>query len=238
MGVLVLLIATCNLELRGQENQTGTVGAGSSLDLKADIVSRYYWRGLLYCASPNVQPSLTYTNNGFSVGTWASMGLSERYSEVDLYLSYTKGAFTFMLYDYFCEDENDLTSTDYFNWKNSLTGHQLEATIIFGDTEKFPFTVTAATFFYGADKDDDGDNCYSTYFEVMYPFQICNHDVNVFIGGTPASGLYHNGANVVNMGFSASHTIDITPSFKIPITGTFAVNPAAEDVFFILGITI
>ncbi|MBN1991050.1 MAG: hypothetical protein JW783_16740 [Bacteroidales bacterium] len=219
------------------EQEVVTNESSSSLDLNVDIVSRYLWRGLLYSPSPNIQPTLTFSAGGFAIGAWGSYSLSEQYAEVDLFVSYTTSPITLMVYDYYAEDETDLSAVDYFKWKKGTTGHQLEGTIMFGGTDKIPFTLTAATFFYGNDKNVDGDNNYSTYFEIAYPVKIAGQEVNLFLGGTPAEGLYHTEAGIVNVGFSTSKSLKITDSFELPVKGTFAVNPAAKDVFFVIGLT-
>lgn len=219
------------------EQEVATSESKYSLDFSVDIVSRYLWRGLLYSPSPNIQPTLTFSAGGFSIGAWGSYSLSEQYAEVDLFVSYNTGPLTLMVFDYYAEDETDLTAVDYFKWKNETTGHQLEGTIMFGGTDKIPFTLTAATFFYGNDKNADGDNNYSTYFEIAYPVKVVDQEVNLFLGGTPAKGLYHTEAGIVNVGFSTSKNLKITDSFELPVKGTFAVNPAAKDVFFVIGLT-
>ncbi len=210
----------------------------NNLSLKADIVSRYVWRGLLYSSSPNIQPTIDYTRGNLSVGAWGSYAIGMPYAEVDLYLSYSTSNFSFTLNNYFVEDETNLQLNNYFNWNKKNTPHSLEGSISFNGTEKFPVSLTAATFFYGNDWDESGDNNYSTYFEVGYSRQIGNMELKLFAGGTPAKGLYAQKAALVNIGLGLSHELVINDSFKIPVFATFVINPSAQDIFLVFGITL
>ena len=42
-----------------------------SLEVSADIVSSYVWRGTQF-AGASVQPGVTFTKGGFSAGAWGS----------------------------------------------------------------------------------------------------------------------------------------------------------------------
>jgi len=57
----------------------------------ADIVSSYVWRGVPQEATkgtPNIQPYVSYTIGGLTVGSWASSSLLGNVKEVDLYATY------------------------------------------------------------------------------------------------------------------------------------------------------
>ncbi len=225
----------------GQEAENTTK---SELSVSVDAVSRYVWRGLLYDSSPNLQPTLSYTYGGFSIGSWASYGVSNHYAEIDFFASYTKGAFSFSVYDYFNEDEDDLRVNNYFNYKNKTTGHLLEGSVIYTAGEAFPITLTAAMFFYGSDKKENGDQAYSSYFEVGYPFKVANQSLDFFIGGSPSNGFYqkysnieNSDPNIFNLGVSSTKEIKISDSFTLPLKATLSLNPAAEDIFFVVAMT-
>nr|HPI45593.1 hypothetical protein [Tenuifilaceae bacterium] len=61
---------------------------------------------------------------------------------------------------------------------------------------------------------------------------------DLFVGCTLNEGFYHHEPNVVNVGFKTTKEIEITEKFKLPVSATFVVNPAKEDVFFVVGITL
>jgi len=236
MKKLIILFASILLALPsfGQEKEDSTAG---DLSVSVDVVSRYVWRGLLYNASPNIQPTLSYTYGGFSIGSWASYGLSSQYAEVDFFASYTKGGLTFLVYDYFTVDEINPQLNDFSNYNDTITGHALEGSIFYAGGEAFPIKLTAAMFFYGADKKINGDQAYSTYFELGYPFRVAGQPLDVFIGGTPQEGLYHSEAGIVNVGLSTSKELEISDRFKLPIKASLSVNPAADNIFFVIGMT-
>lgn len=210
-----------------------------SLTLNADIVSRYVWRGLLYSPNPNIQPTVTYSIGGFSAGFWGSYAIASNWAEVDIFLSYTIGAFSITLNDYYVEDEADLSINNYFHWKNETTPHSLEGSLAFGGTESFPLSISASTFFYGLDDNDsDGTKDMSTYIELGYPTKIGGTDVSFFLGGTPKKGLYGHKAGVVNAGFGISKEIKLTDHFSLPTSSSIVVNPLAKDIFFVFSITL
>ena len=209
----------------------------SSLDVGVDMVNRYVWRGLSLSATPNIQPNITFTNanESFSIGAWGSYSNSTNFGEIDLFASYSFSYFTLSVWDYFVMDETAIEN-GYFKYKNDTTGHAYEASLVLGDFS-IPLQITSSVFFYGADKDDNGDNYYSLYFELSYEFNIADHDLNVFIGGTPMEGMYATGPGIINVGCSLSKEINITDNFNIPFMGSLIFNPRDENVFFVIGIT-
>jgi hypothetical protein len=237
----ITLLLAISLSINGFSQQTEVVEqeeSKHSLTLNADIVSRYVWRGLLYSPNPNIQPTVTYSIGGFSAGFWGSYAIASNLAEVDIFLSYTIGAFSVTLNDYYVEDETDLSLNNYFLWKNETTPHALEGSLAFGGTESFPLSISASTFFYGLDKDSVGTNYMSTYFELAYPTKIGGTDVNFFLGGTPKKGLYAQKAGIVNVGMGISKEIKLTDHFSLPISSSIVVNPLAKDVFLVFGITL
>jgi len=237
LSLTTTLLLTSSIAVAQEEKQSSAV----SVDYSVDLVSRYLWRGLLYSANPNIQPTISLTAGNFSVGSWASYGMSQEYSEIDLFATYSIGNFSFTVSDYYNEYESNLDSADYFHWDRKTTGHALEGTLAWAGTESFPLSITGAVFFYGNDRDTSTINkkqYYSTYLELGYPVNVGEYKLNLFIGGTFNEGLYSTEPNVVNVGFKTTKEIEITDKFKLPVSATFAVNPAKDDVFFVVGITL
>jgi hypothetical protein len=211
-----------------------------SFSFNADLVSRYIWRGLPLDLSANIQPYASLSYKDLSFGAWGSYSLANPYAEMDLYLSYSLGMFSFTLNDYFNEDETNLAANDYLNWSNTdttSTPHALEGCLTFNGTESFPLSFTAATYFYGNDKDTTNKNYYSTYLELGYSFYINDTELKLFMGGTPAKGYYASKTAIVNVGLTGKHEIKITESFSIPASLSLIVNPNAKDVFLVFGMT-
>lgn len=238
----------------------------SKVLLGADLVSRYIWRGMQFGGnSPSIQPYFTYQIGGFEAGVWGAFSISgsNHSEEVDLHVSqsFAKKMFTVTLTDYFFPD--DFADYDYFDYCNHTTGHILEGTLAYNGTKKFPLTVLVATNFFGADAariEDDPSSPefnqktgiqYSTYFEFGYPFQFKNVDINTFIGfnaTTPRkanestgyigeTGFYGTGFGVVNLGFTASKSVQITTKYAMPLTVSLITNPQAGKIFFVFGIS-
>lgn len=211
-----------------------------SFDISADLVSRFIWRGLPLSLNSNVQPQVSVSHSNFSLGAWGSYSFSSGYSETDLFLTYDLGAFTFGVCDYYNEDENDLTVNDYGNFRNSdslNTPHLLEGSLTFNGTENFPLSLTLSTFFYGADKDENNKNYFSAYIEAAYTLSMNDNELKFFLGGTPGKGFYSNKAAIVNAGITATHNLKVSDSFSLPVYTSFIVNPDANDVFLVLGLT-
>lgn len=249
ISTLAFFVLTCIVsspvvygqDVPGQEPQEKPSDFSANFTL--DVVSRYYFRGLLFSPTPNLQADVSVAWKGLCLGSWSSLGIGERYAEIDWYLSYTLGPVTLVLNDYFAENEDNILNrnvlpvTKYFDWNKDSTFHQLELNLIVDGPENFPLRFFASTFVFGADKKEDGKGqCFSTYLELLYPFRLLNHDFQVWVGGTPFKGFYYTSAHFTNIGFSVTHDLNITPTFKIPLTGTFAINPSVQDVFFIVGI--
>ncbi len=230
---IVIVVMMASLSLMSQEKNKTDVSAG------VDFYNRYVWRGLLFTDAPSIQPYITASKGGFSATLWGSYATSKNYAEVDLFLSYTKGNFTIGLSDYYTEDETDLTMNDYTVFDQGKTPHLIETYISYQlPMDKFPLTITGSTFVHGADLNTNGDQNFSSYFELMYPFSAAAYDLSLTLGGTVDQGYYGDRAGIVNLSLGASRSIKITESFSIPLSTSFIVNPLAKDLFFVVGISL
>jgi hypothetical protein len=199
----------------------------------ADIVSSYIWRGIPQEAhgTPNIQPYVSFTTGGLTLGSWASGSFSGNVKEVDLYATYAiSSAFAITLTDY---NYNFGSQPDYFNY-SSTTGHVFEGTIAYTGPA---LSASVNTMFAGADKLANGNNAFSTYIELGY--QI-NPVAKVFLGGVVGeSGTYATtGLGITNVGLKVSKSIVITDKFSLPVYGILGANPYAKNAFFVAGITL
>ncbi len=230
---LVIVVMMASLSLMSQEKKKTDVSAG------VDFYNRYVWRGLLFTDAPSIQPYITASKGGFSATLWGSYATSKNYAEIDLFLSYTTGNLTIGLSDYYTEDETDLTMNDYTVFDQGITPHLIETYISYQlPLDNFPLTITGSTFVHGADLDDNGDQNFSSYFELMYPFSAGDYDLSLTMGGTVDQGYYGDKAGIVNLSLGASRSIKVTDSFSIPLNTSFIVNPLAKDLFFVVGISL
>ena len=223
--------------------------SNSSINVGADLMSRYIFRGVDYGHSPSIQPTFAFKNGNFEIGYWGAIALNSSYQETDLYLKYSIGSFSIMVTDYYIPTLNDNPAAPdirYFTFDDKKTAHTLEGTLSYQFGEAFPLKIAANVFFYGNDKrwgyDDDKDSkedtYYSSYFELGYPIKVGGNNVDAFIGFTPAAGAFGNTMGVVNMGFTGYKSVKISDSFELPVKSSIIFNPQAENVFFIFGITL
>jgi hypothetical protein len=205
----------------------------------ADIVSSYVWRGVPQEATkgtPNIQPYVSFTTGGLTIGSWASSSLLGNVKEVDLYATY---AFSSQL---------AVTLTDY-NWGfaspkgyfdySATTDHIYEATVAYTGTEKFPISASINTMFAGADKkpSDATKAALSTYIELGYQVSPV---AKVFVGGVlgESNAYATTGAGLTNVGIKVSKSIAITDKFSLPVYGVLGANPYTGGAFFVAGVTL
>lgn len=250
------------------ENPAGLTKKGKTfINLGADIMSRYVWRGLEYGGNtPSIQPSLTLSNGGFEVGAWGafSTGGQNLSQEVDLYVSqsFLNEMFTVTVTDYYFPTE--WGNYNYFQYRKNETGHVFEGNLTYNGTKKFPITIMVATNFYGADAARIDNNPqspdfnkktgiqHSTYVEFGYSFKVKEISLNSFMGfncttpgkANPSTGFvgeqgyYGNSFGVVNLGITAHKNIPITQKYSLPLSTSLITNPQAGKIYFVFGISL
>ncbi|HPR33261.1 MAG TPA: hypothetical protein PLK12_14270 [Prolixibacteraceae bacterium] len=206
--------------------------ARGQFDTGMDLYSSYVWRGSRFGTGPAVQPWLSYTAGGFSVGGWGSVNiggwdgtyetsddgtlsyLSPEAYEMDVYLSYS---FDFGL---------GITVTDYYfggPWFDFGGNHYFEPTLSF---ETGNLSLLGA-YMFGPETGD-------MYVEAGYAFG----DVNLFVGAGNGQYTSDGGFMVCNVGLGLSKEIKITESFSIPVSGSLILNPSTQDFFVVVGISL
>ena len=213
------------------------------LSLGADIVSRYIWRGIESGGnSPSIQPNISFSTGGFSVGFWGAFPTAnpDALNEIDFYTGYA--------IDFGSSSNLYLGITDYmypnsgvkignFNNYDDPDGpgaHYVEANAIYTGPESFPLIFSFNMFVYNVANNP-------MYFEVKYSTTVADVPLDLFIGGTPGDeAMYYGVSNfsIINTGFKVTKEIKITDSFSLPVFGSVILNPASEDLFYVLGITL
>jgi hypothetical protein len=231
-------------------SQSTQDSSGGKFNITADLVSRFVWRGQnVGGSSPHLQPTLSYTNNGFEVGAWGSYGISNQYAEVDLYAKYSIYGFSAILTNYYVPTLSDGTPASanpkFYNFEGKTTANVLEFAFQYKGPESFPISIIAGTYLYGndhsygydAELDADSTNYYSTYAELGYTFKVKEQNIDLFIGITPKEGFYGNGFGVVNLGLKGYRNIKITDNYSLPVYASLITNPQAETIYALFGIT-
>lgn len=227
----------------GQED-TLSNSAKASLDLGADFVSSYVWRGLEIDPSPNIQGWTELYKGKFTLGIWGSANFSGTYGEVDFYATYTHNRFS-------------LTLTDYFGSKENLfrhgapTVHVGELTLAYSVSEYIPLNFSVNTEIYGNDKvaeyyEETADstatysNNYSTYLELQYPVSISKIDLNFMLGGVVNESYFYDTTSpgIVNIGLEASKTIEINNKFNLPISFALFFNPEIDGLYSVFKLSL
>lgn len=212
------------------------------ISLGADFVSRYIWRGFdLGANAPSIQPDVNLSVGGLTVGFWGAYSFSNftALDEVDFYINYSfdvaeSGIFSLGFTDYM--NPNSGVKLGNFNNYDHINGpgaHYIELNAAYSGPESFPISLSFNYFFHNV-----FDN--PIYIEAGYSTGVGDVGLDLFVGATPGDkGLYYGieKFGIVNLGFTASKEIKITDSFSLPVSGSVIFNPAAETMFYVLGIS-
>ncbi len=233
---LVACCSMCSAEVSAQSETESKLKA----NLSGDLVSTYVWRGIKQADGASIQPAVSASLDGFTLGSWGSVDVtSNDHKEIDFYASYSSHNFTLTATDYWWDGEG---AYEYFSTPTSPNvGHSFEAALAYTFPQSFPLAVSWNTFLLGkANEKANGDNSYSTYIELNYPFSIKGIGFKIGTGFTPwASSVYGTDKfDFTSVHLGASKDIKITDSFSIPIFANIIVNPAYEDINFVFGLTL
>jgi hypothetical protein len=224
---------------------SGVMGASAqskgTFAVGADLVSSYVWRGVvqdgtLPKGTPNIQPSLTYTNGALTLGAWGSGAFTGGIKEVDLYATYAfSSLFSVTVTDY---NWGFTTGKSYFEYGKDSTDHVIEASLNYAGVSSFPLSVSVNTMIYGADvkKTDLTKKAYSTYIELGYPL---SDNAKLFAGAVLGDSKAYgtSGLGVTNLGIKVSKSLAFSDKFNLPVYGVFGLNPYAKDAFLVAGVT-
>lgn len=231
--VFIFLFINSFIHLQAEEDK------GPSVSVSGDFVSSYIWRGI-YMSNASIQPSLEFHAGNFTIGAWGSVSFNGKDREIDLTASYSSGNFMISVNDLWWNPQN--SEIKYFNYKSHETEHTFEGTLAYTlPCRRFPLTLSWSTIFAGMDKKTNGKQAYASYVELTYPFHTKNIELEAVCGFTPykAEMQYEtSGFAFTNLALRASREIKITPSFSLPLFTELAVNPAGEDIHFVLGFTL
>jgi hypothetical protein len=207
-----------------------------NISLGTDIASSYLWRGLPQGTMPALQPWSELTYKGFSLGAWGSYELGGTFKEIDIYAKYTLNSFSLQFVDLYFPDFAGL-NPDYFNYKNSETGHAAELALSFNGTSKIPFTVYGGMIVYGTAIDPKVSDAVklnkSAYFEVNYLGSVKDVNYTIFAGLTPTESVLYGTSqfSFINVGLSLKKAIKITDQFSLPLKLTLAANPESNKFY-------
>ena len=143
IGMAMASLAVLPCALQAQDKVEAEVGA--------DLVSGYIWRGQ-DLGGVSIQPALSVSYKGFSLGAWGSVGIeTDQTKEFDLTLGYATGGFSVSITDYWFSN-----GAGYFHYGAHNTAHVFEAQVGYD----FGFlALNWYTNFAGADGVTDDGPC-------------------------------------------------------------------------------
>lgn len=213
-----------------QEN-TQNLTPAVEFNYGVDIVSRYIWRGLEFGQAPNIQPGMSATWKGFTLGAWASYKLNgEGMQETDFYVSKTIGPVTIAVWDYW--NFYDTAAMDFSDYDEGTTAHLLEAQVLISGGETLPFNVLGSYFFYGSDATK------SLYFELQYVNTFGKNDFMAFAGFSPKGKYYVSKEGMVAIGVQLKRNIEITDRWQLPMSMSLIYNPDVKSMYLVAGFSL
>ncbi|MDR1344923.1 MAG: hypothetical protein LBJ39_06175 [Tannerellaceae bacterium] len=223
--IVALVLTSCTAMAQNEAQVT----------VEADLVSSYVWRGV-YQTGISVQPGLTLSYNGLSLGAWGSTDFSTAAKEFDLSLGFESGGFGISVTDYWWAGEGN----PYGHYTDA---HFLEGSVTYSFGEALPLSLSWSTMLgLDGDRDEDGKQCYSTYIDAGYGFNINNVSFTAGIGLTPWTGLYHKagsgGFDIASISLRAAKELKVTESFTLPVFVEAIVAPNQDNVFLLFGISL
>ena len=224
--VLAVAFSMASSTLANAQEEDGKV----NFSVQGDLVSSYIWRGF-YQTGASFQPTLSLGVGNFSLTAWGSTDFQGANStsaaaakEIDLTAAYTFGS------------AGPTLSVASLWWAGQGAGLP---------SEKFPLSITWNFMFAGQDKDENGNQNYSSYVELNFPFTVKGVDLNATCGVLPYDagvttygGDVNSGFAVTNVALKAMKDIKITNSFSLPIFIQAIWNPRMEDAHLVLGISL
>lgn len=240
--LFIFILFTCISRLSAQD---------LSLNVNADLVSRYIWRGLNVNDQPNIQPSIALEYYGFQLGLWGSYGIAfqnssdEEYSasqEIDTWLGYsfelTKGInINAVATDYYYPGSGlKIGNFNNYNDENGPGTHTVEAGLIISGSDSFPLALSGYINVYN----DKGNNI---YLQADYSTIVAGTAVVFFIGAAAGSkdnpDYYNtNKFNVINIGLKATKQIKISEDFSLPVYCSYILNPREEISYLVFGLSL
>ena len=204
----------------------------SNFHLGLDLQTKYIWRGMEMItedSAPVVFPQLNFQTGGLYAYAMGGYSINGKYSEVDLGVSYTHKWLTVGINDYYYPTTT--TAEDqYFNLKNDETGHWLEAAVTIAP-ENIPAYLTVSNFFYGADKNLEGDQAYSTYAELGGHYDFLNdHSLSLAVGAAFNKSCYNGYAHnfgVCNIEMKYTYNVAMK-NLTLPLSVSYIINPVYE----------
>ncbi len=207
-------------------------------NFSVDFMSMHTWRGYATSYAPTIEPTVEISTGNSTTGIWAAQSIDNKYTEIDLYLTYNYKNISFTIFDYYCPPTYK-SSSEITNFEKYSTKHTIELALEVSSIFKSPFDFMIATMVYGDDiHDETMKNRYSTYFQFGYSTIINKNNINLVLGFNAFESYYSNSFGVVNTGISTSRNIKVFNKKEIPLQASLITNPANNSLFIKFGFTL
>ena len=186
----------------------------SNFHLAIDMQTNYQYKGVY-----------AYVMGGYS--------LNGKYSEVDMGVSYNYKWVTLGINDYYYPTTT-IAEDRYFNYSKNSTDHWLEGFITISP-EKVPAYLTISNFFYGADKNLNGKQAYSTYIELGTGYDFFNSNrLGIAIGAACNESCYNGyekGFGICTVELKYTHNLEFKNGCFLPLNVAYIINPVRNKTF-------
>lgn len=235
-SVFNICIIVFSQESLQQKNNWRFEREESNIHLGLDMQSKYIWRGMEMIteySTPVLFPSVSFVKNGLYAYIMGGYAINGIYNEVDLGVSYRYKWLSIALNDYYYPTTT-IADDNYFDLSKNTTGHWLEAALTIAP-ESIPAYVALSNFFYGADKNLDGRQAYSTYVELgaHYDF-LAGERFALAVGAALNESCYNNyeqGFGICNVELKYTHTLQFSNEWSLPLNVSYIINPIREKAF-------
>lgn len=235
--ILLLALMMSVLSMNAQEAEKSSPFVAS-----VELASKYLWRGQEYGEAPTIFPMLGFNTGGLSIYAIGAYTFDNSWREADLGVSYTIKDFTIGLVDYYYPTPTG-ERDKLFEFDKDKTGHLFEGCLTYAPSS-LPISAMLSTFFYGADKNLDGDQAWSTYAELGYHYDFSETNIfSVTLGASLNKSLYNNfetGFSIVNIALKYRTEIPTGKKFSLPVSAQYVINPQKEKSYisFSIGLVI
>ena len=205
----------------------------SPLEASLELSTKYVWRGIEYGTGAVTFAKISYQKRNFDAYLEGVYSTNGSHSEVDLGIGYTYKWLYVGLADYYYPTA--VSNKDkYFNLANRSTGHYIEMYSILSPT-KIPLQLTLSSYVFGADKNLNGGQAFSSYAELAYFYKFKDNNVlTLTLGSSLNKGFYtdyESGFNIVNVSLKYETNFTLG-SFQLPVSASYIVNPYREKSYF------
>jgi hypothetical protein len=207
------------------------------LSASTKFVSQHFWRALSSGTAPCIEPTVSLQKGGLILSTWASYAVDNSYREIDFYIEYRWKFIQLGLFDNYCPGPKS-NLNDFSRLEKGNTLHSFEAQALFFGPKKYPFVITTGCFIGGWDYHENGDQMYSSYLELAYPFKFKDFSVNLELGATPHKSFYASKASLYNYGFTIYKDIKISDKWSLPTSYKLIYNAEKKDLYFVFSFSL